>query len=320
MRSGEAEGPLEEEPAGEEPAATQAEAGDETAGLDCNAITFIVPYSPGGGSDRQVRRLQPHLEEILDVSINVVYQTGGDGAVGWQALAAADPDGCTVGNVVAPNIVLLSVTGEDVGFQAEDFSYISWTETTPNALAVPAGSSFETIEQFVEDAQANPGARTIAGVGEVGELLVSQILEATGIDISFVPVTGGVGDIVPQLLGGHVDAGIFGASHVLEHEDTLRALAISGEQPSEALPDVPTFQEAGWEGVLLTTSWGVAAPPGTSEDLLQIWNEAIIEASGNPEVVEQLTEEALTPLQQTPEEAEAYLQVQLEAVEAARAG
>ncbi len=304
--------PASAETQSEQQSSAPADSGSEQAAgtLDCHSIEFIVPYSPGGGSDRQVRRLQPGIEKELGVSINPVYQTGGDGAVGWQALSTADPDGCTVGNVVSPNIVLLSLKGEDVGFKADDFSYIAWTENVPNALAVAKDSKYQTIDDFIQAAKDNPGKLTIGGVGDVGELLTKQVTEATGIDITYVPVTGGVGDIVPQLMGGHVDAGIFGASHITENSDSIRALAISGDSESDALPGIPTFTSKGYEGVTLTTSWGVSAPPGTPDDILKIWNDAIEKTVQSEDVQGKLKEAGLTPLSQTPAEAMQYLQDQ----------
>lgn len=288
--------------------------GGEASALDCNGVQFIVPYAPGGGSDAQFRRLEPHLEEALGVDINPVYMDGADGALGWQNLADAEPDGCTVGNVVSPNIMELTIVGEEVGFHGlDDFEYIAWTETTPNAVAVALDSEFETIADYIEAAEADPGSLTIAGVGD--QIAVGEILAGTGVDLSYVPVAGGVGDIIPQLQGGHLDAAIFGAQHIAQREDVLRALALSGSEPSPILEGVPTFAEAGFDGISLTSSWGVAAPAGTPEAALEAWNEAIVGAIGVEEVREALLADALTPLEQTLEEADAFTLELFEAAE-----
>lgn len=268
-------------------------------------ITWIVPYSPGGGSDRQVRRLQPHLEKLLDTKIRVVYKTGADGAVGWQALEKAEPDGYTISNVVLPNIIALEISTDNLGFKASDLAYISWTETTPNALVVAEDSKYDSLQEFVSAAKKNPGKLTIAGVGQEGKALIRQMTESIGIDISFVPFSGGVGAMVPQLQGGHVDAAYFGASHALEHPDTLKAIAISGEEPSKALEGVPTFQSKGYKGVLIGTSWGVAAPPGTPDAIVDKLNKAVNKAVTRVEG--KLQKFALTPLHQSPKEAEQYV-------------
>ncbi|WP_158542873.1 tripartite tricarboxylate transporter substrate binding protein [Phytoactinopolyspora halophila] len=288
--------------------------GDGETGIDCPAVEVIVPYSPGGGSDQQVRRLQQALEDALDTQFNINYQTGGDGSVGWNALAGAEPDGCTIANVVAPNIINLSLTaGDDVGFAAEDFEYIGWTEYSPNIIAVGHDSRFETIEDFVSEAEANPGNVTISGVGSNGELLVSEINQAIGIDLSFVPVSGGVGDIIPQVAGGHIDAAYSGFS--LLDGDQLTPLALSA--PSDEFPDVPTFEEAGYPGVNLVTSWGFILPPDTPSEIVEAWNAGLQEAMATDDVQAAYEETGFTVLEQDVDEAREYFQEQYDATEAA---
>lgn len=285
-------------------------------GLNCRSIDFIVPYSPGGGSDRQVRRMQPHLEEKLGVKINVNYMEGGDGAIGWQELAGRKPDGCTVSNVVAPNIMLLSSSGENVGFTADEFEYLGWSETTPNVLAVAADSPYKTIDDLVKAAKTKPGSITVAGVGEVGELLTAEVQNSTGAKFSYVPVSGGVGAIVPDILGGHVDAGNIGAAHVAESEGRLRALAMTGNEKVETLPDVPTYQEAGYKPATLGTAWGVIAPPNTPDEAVQAWNDAITGAVSAEK--QQIIEAGLIPLEQDVSEARAFVQQMNDALTAAQ--
>ncbi|WP_158542706.1 tripartite tricarboxylate transporter substrate binding protein [Phytoactinopolyspora halophila] len=290
------------------------ESGSEDSALDCGAFEFIIPYAPGGGSDQQFRRLQESLEESLGASINPVYMEGADGALGWKNLADAEPDGCTVGNVVSPNIMELTILGEEVGFHGmEDFEYIAWTETTPNAVAVAQDSPYETIDDYIQEAEANPGDLTIAGVGDT--IAIGEILAGTGVDLSYVPVSGGVGSIVPQLQGGHVDAAIFGARHVMQHQDQMRALAITGSESSPVLEDVPTFEEAGYDGINLTSSWGIAGPAGMPDEAIAEWNEAILTAMDDEAVHDALLEEALTPLEQDVDEALAFSEELFEAAE-----
>lgn len=282
-----------------------------TTSLDCAAVEVIVPYAPGGGSDQQVRRLQPAIEEVLGTRLNVTYQEGGDGSVGWNALANAEPDGCTIANVVTPNISNLSLTaGEDVGFSAEDFEFIAFTEYSPNIIGVGTDSEFETLEDYIAAAKEDPGAVTISGVGSNGELLVNEVLMATDIELSFVPVSGGVGDIIPQIAGGHIDSAISGFS--LLDGDQLRPLALSGTEPHDDFPDVPTFEEAGYPGVELVTSWGLILPPETPAEIVEAWNAAVAEALGTEEVQQAYAETSYIVLEQDVEEARAYFEEQHE--------
>lgn len=287
------------------------EAGGE--GLDCRNVDVIVPYSPGGGSDQQVRRLQPAIEDILGLKLNITYQTGGDGAQGWNGLATAAPDGCTIANVVMPNIVNLSETaGEDLGFNSDEFEYIAFTENAPNMILVAKDSKWKTFEDFAADAEANPGKLSWNGVGSTGELLTNEMSAATGLELTYVPVTGGVGDMIPQVVGGHVDAAVTGASGL--EGDQLRPLVLSEESDKfEKYGDIPTFEEAGYEDVKLVTSWGLILPPETPEDIVQAWNDTIQEALADPEVEAAYEETSFTKLEQTPEEAREYYDEQKQA-------
>lgn len=269
-------------------------------------ITFIVPYSPGGGSDAQARRLEPGLQKALGVNIRIVYKTGGGGAVGFLALHSAKPDGYTIANVVVPNIIIAS-QGKDVGFKPSDFSYIAMTEKAPDALVVAKDSKFKTLKDLVAYAKANPGKLTIAGTGSTGKSHVAEIVKALGIKVTFVPVSKGVGQIVPYLEGNHVDAAEFASSHVLEHTDVLRALGISGSEPSPAMPGVPTFESLGYPGFVAATSWGVMAPPGTPANIVKVLNDAVEKAVSDPSVQATLKKHGLTPMHQTPAEAKAFV-------------
>lgn len=262
-------------------------------------ITFIVPYAPGGGSDQQARRLQPGLEEALGVGIRIVYKDGGGGAIGFNELYRSKPDGYTISNVVVPNIIV-TAEGEDVGYKPEEFSYIGMTEQAVGALMVPKASEFKTLEDFVAYGKANPGKLTIAGVGSTGETHTAKLMEILGIEISYVPVSGGVGKMIPMLAGSHVSAGITSSSHAVNHSSTVNTLVIAGNSPSESLPGVPN--EPDWK---YTTTWGVMAPPGTPEDIVAKLNDALNKAT--PPVKEMLVKNGLTPMTQTPAEAKQFI-------------
>lgn len=269
------------------------------AGLDCDSIEFMVPYSPGGGSDQQVRRLEGAISEYLETDINIVYREGANGAVAWQALHGAEPDGCTVSNVVYPNIVLASMEDDEQTFAADDFTHLGQTETAPQTIAVPLeGSEFETIEDLIAAAEERPGEITAGGTGLNGEVALDQIAEATGIDLTYVPMEGGVGDTIPLLVGGHVDVALFSSSHIESNSDTIRALAIAGDEPAESpnLEGIPTLNELGYEGFDMATTWGVLGPPDMPEEIAQIWNDAIQHATDNDEMRETLIDAGLTPL------------------------
>lgn len=276
--------------------------GATAAGYPDRPITFIVPYSPGGGSDQQARRLQPGLEKALGVNIQIVYKTGGGGAVGFSELWRSKPDGYTISNVVVPNIVI-SAKGENVGFKPGEFAYIGMTARALGALMVPKGSKYKTLADFVAAAKAHPGKLTVAGVGNTGEANYAELEKILGIKTTYVPVSGGVGKMMPMLQGNHVDAGMTASSHAVKHRATVDTLVLAGSEPSEALPGVPN--EPKWT---YTTTWGIMAPPGTPADRIAILNAALNKATADPNVRALVIKNGLSPMHQTPAEAKAYVE------------
>lgn len=277
-------------------------AGAASAAYPDKPITFIVPYSPGGGSDQQARRLQPGLEKALGVKIRIVYKTGGGGAVGFSELWRSKPDGYTISNVVVPNIVITS-KGKDIGFKPDKFSYIGMTARAVGALMVPKGSKYKTLADFVAAAKANPGKLTVAGVGKTGARNYAELADILGIKTTYIPVSGGVGKMMPMLQGKHVDAGMTASSHAVKHRATVDTLVIAGPSTSGALPGVPN--EPKWTYM---TTWGVMAPPGTPADRIKVLNAALNKATADPKVVDIVTKNGLSQLHQTPAEAKAYVE------------
>jgi tripartite-type tricarboxylate transporter receptor subunit TctC len=265
-------------------------------------ITFIVPYSPGGGSDQQARRLQPGLEKHLGVAVRIVYKTGGGGAVGFNELWRSKPDGYTISNVVVPNVVI-AAKGKDVGFKPDKFSYIGMTVRSVGALMVPKGSKLNTLAKFVAAAKANPGKLTVAGVGSTGKVNFQELADILGIKTAYVPVSGGVGKMMPMLQGKHVDAGMTASNHAVKHKATVDTVVIAGPKQTSALPGVPN--EPKWT---YTTTWGVMAPPGTPADRIAKLNAALNKTTADPKITEMVTKIGLTQMRQTPAEAKAYVE------------
>ncbi len=275
------------------------------AGYPEKDITFIVPYKPGGGSDAQARRLQAGLEKNLGVNIRIVYKTGGGGAVGFAELYRSKPDGYTISNVVVPNIIVTS-KGEDVGFKPVDFSYIGMTEKSVGALAVRKESKFKSLDALVAFARKNPGKLTVAGVGSTGHANYAEMVKTLGIKATYVPISGGVGKMLPFLMGGHFDASILAATHGVKHREKVNVLGLAGTKQSSAL-SAPTMDSRGFKGFTMETTWGIMAPPGTPADRIAILNAALRKTTAHPSVMNAQKKVGLIPMAQTPAEAKQYV-------------
>ncbi|MBT5799066.1 MAG: tripartite tricarboxylate transporter substrate binding protein [Alphaproteobacteria bacterium] len=270
-------------------------------------ITFIVPYSPGGGSDQMARRLQPGLEKALGVNVRIVYKTGGGGAVGFSELHRSKPDGYTIANVVVPNVILSS-KGDGVGYKPGDFEYIGMTESAVGALMVPKDSPYKTLDAFVAAALEKPGMLTVAGVGGTGADRWGALADILGIDTTYVPVSGGVGKMMPMLAGSHVDAGMTASNHATKHKSIVDALVIAGKQEVTTLKGVPF--EPKWSYV---TTWGIMAPPGTPADIIATLNAALNEAASDSSVADALSNAGYNTIIQTVDEVNAFMDEQIKA-------
>ena len=268
-------------------------------------ITFIVPYSPGGGSDQMARRLQPGLEKALGVNVKIVYKTGGGGAVGFSELHRSKPDGYTISNVVVPNVIITS-KGDGIGYKPKDFSYIGMTEAAVGALMVPNDSPYQTLDQFVAAAKEKPGMLTVAGVGSTGANRWGGLAEILGIETTYVPVSGGVGKMMPMLAGSHVDGGMTASNHATKHKAIVKALVVAGNDEVATLPGVPT--EPAWTYV---TTWGIMAPPGTPADIVAKLNSALREAATDASVRDALVKGGYNPIIQTVDEVNAFMDAQI---------
>ena len=118
-----------------------------------------------------------------------------------------------------------------------------------------------------------------------------------------MPVSGGVGKMLPMLQGKHVDAGMTASNHAVKNKATVDTLVVAGPKPTAALPGVPS--EPRWT---YTTTWGIMAPPGTPADRVAKLNDALYQATADPKVVDLVTSIGLTQMRQTPAEALAYVE------------
>lgn len=255
----------------------QAEATDEGAGDEewpTRDIRWIVVFDPGGGSDADYRRMQPHLEEQFGVRVDVEYVTGAGGAVGWAECQAAEPDGYTVCGTYMDSNAVQPLTG-DVGYEFEGFDWISWHSYAPQILFVNAKDpTFESFEEFEQHVMENPGTVDLGSAEDFGAShAIQAALYDMGLETNHVGAGGGAADVVSGVLGGHMHAGLTSAQQAVGSEDVM-PLAVFSEEPYEPLPGVPTAKELGYD-VAAASSWGLGAPAGVPDDVKEKWWEAI---------------------------------------------
>lgn len=254
------------------------------AGFPTKRITYNICFNPGGESDITARFQEQPLKKILGVDISINYKIGGGGALCWAELVTTKPDGYTIAGHNLPHIALQPLEMGNAGYKTLDMKNIYMFESTPNLLLVRSDGPYKTLKEFVEYAKKTPGAVTVGGSGtsSANDLGTTMLNKAAGIQLTYVPF-GGTGSAIPALLGGHVTALMTYSTMGIQYKEKFRALAIASETRMDVLSDVPTFKEQGYD-IVEGAYRGVAAPPGTPDEIIKVLADAFDKVMKDPEV------------------------------------
>ena len=270
-------------------------------------VTYLVTFDPGGQSDREARRQQPHLERLLGQKILIDYKVGGGGALGWRELVKSKPDGYVMAGINIPHIILQPLQ-QEVGYKTEQIVPVAFFQRTPLGLAVLESSPFKTLQEFLDYAKKNPDALTIGGSGTFsGHHMASLRFEKlSGGKFTYVPFTGAAPQTM-AFLGGHV-AAIFGNSDdLVRYKDKARVLAFASDERFPDFPNAPTFKERGTD-MVEAIDRGVAVPPGTPAEVIKRLESAFLEICRNPEIQAEMKKQGFEPLAMGHAESKAYIE------------
>ncbi|MEQ8738390.1 MAG: tripartite tricarboxylate transporter substrate binding protein, partial [Hoeflea sp.] len=243
-------------------------------------IEYIIPFGPGGESDISARFQQPFFKEKFGQDLVVSYKPGGGGAVGWAQLNSMNADGYTIMGINLPHIVIQPAQ-KDVGYTTDDINAFYMFHYTPDAIVVTADSPYQTLEDFVADAKANPGSVTMSGSGKATANHLAQIRfdKMAGITTTYVPFKG-TGASTTANLGNQVKAQWGYTTVGAAQGDAVRMLAVAMEERHPLFPDVPTFKELGYD-MVGGAYRGMAVPKDTPEDIVKALSEAFGEVNAD---------------------------------------
>ena len=267
------------------------------------AITLVVTFAAGGGSDVAGRVMAKHLARELGVPVNVENKPGGNQIPGIQAVLDAAPDGYTL-LLEQPANSSIECTMKDVPFKIEERTYGPLMVTGPNTYAVSAKSPYKTLKDLLEAGWKDPGSITWAYTGyNVTSFSHVQLFRAGGIDPSKtkpVEFSGG-GPANTAVAGGHVVLAGGGPGGVLPlyKSGDLRILAVTGDKRAAVLPDVPTGKEQGYD--LNIINWfGISGPKNLPKNVLERLDVAAKKITSSPEYARDLENEGSVPLYMSP--------------------
>jgi putative tricarboxylic transport membrane protein len=248
--------------------ATGGDGGEATSDYPAEDLQIMAPADPGGGWDSTARAMQPVLEEVGGVGVEVYNVGGAAGTIGLAQFAeeaSGDPHQLMVMGLVMVGGIVTNASQVTL----DDVTPIASLTSEQEAIVVPADSEYETLEQLVEAWTADPTAISWGGgsAGGTDHILVGLLAQEAGIDpagINYVAHSGG-GEAVNAILSGAVTAGVSGVSEFAEQVEAgeMRFLAVSGETAPEGI-DAPTITDAGFDVVV--ENWrGVMGAPDLSD-------------------------------------------------------
>jgi tripartite-type tricarboxylate transporter receptor subunit TctC len=257
-------------------------------------LSYMIPFDPGGQSDVEARRQQSHLSRILGQQVIIDYKVGGGGALGWRELVKSKPDGYLFAGFNIPHVILQPLQ-QDVGYKTEQLVPIAIFQKTPVGLAVPINSQYKTLTEFIDAAKKEPGKLTVGGSSFFSgpHFAVMVLDKLAGITLGYVPFTGSAPQIT-ALLGGHTDAGMTFSNDLVRFKDKLRILALATVERMGEFPDVPTFNELGFN-IVEAVDRGVIVPPNTPKEVIKKLEDAFIQIANDPEIKAEMTKQGFVP-------------------------
>jgi tripartite-type tricarboxylate transporter receptor subunit TctC len=276
------------------------------------AVTYIVPWGAGGGTDANSRMLASMLEQRWDVPFNVVNRTGGNGVTGHSAIVNAEPDGYTIGAVTVEINTMHHVGLTDI--TQADVTPLAMVDIVPASVLVGADSEFDSLSALLAHAKENPGDLTASGtaLGGIWHLALAGMLNAEGMApdaIRWIP-SQGAAPALQELIAGGVDIATPALSEgkgLIESGD-VRALAYMHSDTNAALPDVPTTAEALDSGWTLAAFITASGPAGMDENVACSYANAMQEIFATEEWAEFKAGRGADVVQMPREELQAFME------------
>lgn len=251
-------------------------------------ISMVAPFPPGGQADLMARPTAAAMEKLLRNPVVVVNKTGAAGAVGMSFVANSKPDGYTL--LMALSSISIIPEADKLfdrkpAYTMDQLVPVGLISADPTIFVVRADRPWKSVKEFVEDAKKQPGQISYSSSGIYGTLhmAMEMFIYAAGIQLKHVPYSGAA-PALTAILGGHVDALASAPAVVLPHikAGKLRPLAGWGAKRVDALPDLPTFKELGYDAEFYIWA-GLFAPRGTPEPIMRKLRDTVRAAVQDPE-------------------------------------
>jgi tripartite-type tricarboxylate transporter receptor subunit TctC len=289
----------------------------QAADYPTQPIRVIVPFAPGGSTDIVARIVTQRMSEELGQTMVVENKGGAGGAIGAAEAARAKPDGYNLSIATVSTLAVLpACRPKDLPYDPlTDFMPVTNFANVPNVIEVHPKFPAKNFKEFVKVLKDNPGkySHGSSGTCSVLHLFGEAFKLATGTDAVHVPYKGS-GPAVTDAVGGQIEIMFDNLPSSMSQiqAGNLRALAVAWPERLSTLKDVPTLAEEGYPQLNQPAWYGLLAPKGTPDAIIQKLRDAAVVALKDPKVIEALEKQGAAPSGNTPEEFGKEIKVQFD--------
>jgi tripartite-type tricarboxylate transporter receptor subunit TctC len=278
-------------------------------------VRMIVPFAPGGNTDIIGRVFAPKFGEALGQQVIIDNRGGAGSTIGTELAAKSPPDGYVLLMVSAAHTINPAMAKKLPYDSIKDFAPISVIADVPTSFMVHPALPAKNVKEFLSIARARPGEifYSTAGRGTVGHLAAELLNSAAKIKLTAVHYKGS-GPSVIDLIAGHVQMQLMSMPAAVPHAKSgkLRMIAQTGEKRSGAAPDVPTMQEQGLKGFVVSSGFALFAPAGTQRTVVDRVHAALVKALNDSGVKKSLADQGAEVVANTPEQHDAFNKAEIE--------
>jgi tripartite-type tricarboxylate transporter receptor subunit TctC len=278
-------------------------------------IRVINPASPGGNSDILFRQLSPKMGEILGQQLVIDYRPGAGGIIGSELTARTAPDGYNIAIVGAFFVINPSLRAKLPFDPIKDFTPLGLMADLPAGLVVHPSFPVKSVKELIALAKARPGDVffSSSGAGALAHLAGEWLNSQARIKLVHVPYKG-AGPSVIALVSGQVQFSFISVPAVINfvNQGKLRMIAQCGATRFQSLPNIPTMQEAGVPGFVVSSGFHLIGPAGMPRPIVEKVNGALAQAVRDPVLRKTLIDSGADPVGNTPEEHAAYIKSEID--------
>lgn len=278
-------------------------------------VTLTVPFSPGGSNDIVARQLGQQLSELWNQPVVIENRPGGGATIGSAYLAEQEPDGYNI-MIASVTFTMNAAVRDDLPFDPQaDFTPIALIGQVPLLIGAKPDIPVDSVEEFFDYIREGGDSLSYGatGVGSIQHFAGELLNQEVGAEVQVVQYPGG-GPAMTDVMGGFIEYSIGSMTQMLPQVQagTIKPIAITSLERSDAAPEIPTLNEAGLDGFEVIQWWSILGPAGMDEAVVERINTSINEVIEGDQFRAFLAADGGTPRPMTPEEVSNFMEQNFE--------